>query len=392
MLNTKSKILVALFLVFVLVSSYCYATIEPRTSEGEPVTTSDEAVMPISEGQETSTTNEQSNWTNTDLFVSNDTVTVSNVVDGNAFVIGREVTISGEIGGDLFVIADKLNIEGGYIYSSLFACAKEIRINGVVYDVYAVSDNFTLESNGFIYRDMKVTASNVTMNGKVRRDAYVSTSNITFAENTDTTIYGNLHYSNKSELSIPEGAVAGEVKFSQTTSNSKNSVASVIFSRVLDLIGNLLFTFIATLLLLWLTPKFIDRVANSGVAKSFISLGIGFATPIAFVIASFLLILSGIGVSVFVGGLFAFMILAFTGTTITSIYFGKLFTKLLKMEGNVKFVLFTLLSNLIIWAISLIPYVGDVIAVVLVLFGIGTTLVNMVWRKEKVEEKAEVVE
>lgn len=389
MLNTKSKILVALFLVFVLVSSYCYATVEPRTSEEEAVVTSDET--PISEEQETTTTTEQSNWTNTDLFVSDNTVTISNVVDGNAFVIGKEVTVSGEIGGDLFVIADKLNIEGGYIYSNLFACAKEIRINGVVYDVYAVSDSFTLESNGFIYRDMKVTASDVTINGKVRRDAYISTSNITFAENTDATIYGDLHYSSKSELSIPEGAVAGEVKFSQETSDVNNSVVSTIFSHVLDLIGNLLFTFVATLLLLWLTPKFIDRIANSGVAKSFASLGIGFATPIAFVIASFLLILSGIGISVFVGGLFAFIILAFAGTSMASIYFGKLFTKLLKMEGNVKFVLFTLLANLIIWAISLIPVVGEIISFVLVLFGIGTTLVNMVWRKEKVEEKVEVV-
>lgn len=384
MSKTKSKILCVLLLVLVLVSSYCYATVEPRTSE--PVATSEENPNAVSEGEQTTTTSDQSNWNNSDLYLCEDKVTVSNVVDGNAFVIGKEVTITGEIGGDLFVIADKLNIDGGYVYSSIFACANEISINGVVYDVYAFCKNFTLENNGFVYRDMKVSASSITLNGKVRRDAYVSTPTIHFAENTDTVIYGNLHYSNTSEISIPEGSVDGEVHFTKTDVKATKNVGATIASRLFNLVKTLLFTFVATLVLLWLTPKFIERVGNSGVAKSFISLGIGIATPIAFVIVSILLILSAIGIPVFVCGLFAFTVLAFIGTTMASIFFGKLFTKLLKMEGNVKFVLFTLLSTFLIWAVSLIPVIGGFIGFMVSLFGIGTTLVNMVWRKEKVEE------
>lgn len=391
MAKTKSKILCVLLLVLVLVSSYCYATVEPRTEE--PVTTSEETPNAVSEGEQTTTTTDQSNWNNSDLYLCEDKVTVSNVVDGNAFVIGKEVTITGEIGGDLFVIADKLNIDGGYVYSSIFACANEISINGVVYDVYAFCKNFTLENNGFVYRDMKVSASSITLNGKVRRDAYVDTPTIHFAENTDTVIYGNLHYSNTSEISIPEGSVGGEVNFTKTDEKATKNVGATITSHLFDLVKTLLFTFVATLVLLWLTPKFIERVGNSGVAKSFISFGIGIATPIAFVIVSLLLILSVIGIPVFVCGLFAFTVLAFIGTTMASIFFGKLFTKLLKMEGNVKFVLFTLLSTFLIWAISLIPVIGGFIGFIVSLFGIGITLVNMVWRKEKVEEeKTNVVE
>lgn len=391
MSKTKSKILCVLLLVFVLVSSYCYATVEPRTSE--PETTSEEKTTAISEGEQTPTTPDQSNWTNGDLFLCQDKVTVSNVVDGNAFVIGKEVTITGEIGGDLFVIADKLNLEGGYVYSSIFACANEIVINGVVYDIYAVCNNFTLENNGFVYRNMNVTASSINLLGKVRRDAFVSTPSIQFAENTDTVIYGNLHYSNSSEISIPEGSVGGEVNFTKTDMKSVKTVGATIASRLFDLVKTLLLTFVATLVLLWLTPKFIERVGNSGVAKSFISLGIGIATPFAFVIASVLLILSTVGISVFVCGLFAFIALAFIGTTMASIFFGKLFTKLLKMKGNVKFILFTLLSTFVIWAISLIPVIGGFVGLMISLFGIGITLVNMVWKKEKVEEvKTDVTE
>ena len=146
------------------------------------------------------------------------------------------------------------------------------------------------------------------------------------------------------------------------------------------------------MLLLWLTPKFVERVGKMGVGKSFASLGIGFVTPIALVIVSILLLISTVGASIFAVGIFTFMILAFIGNAIASIFFGKLFTKVFKMEGNIKFVLFTLVSSLVLWLIALIPVAGGIISFVISIFGIGTTVVNMIFRKEKVEEKTEVTE
>lgn len=379
MQKTKSKILLAVFLIILLLTSYSLATNE---------TTAD----PISTTSETTST-DQSNWVNSDLLLSEDKVTISNVVDGNAFVAAKEVTVSGEIGGDLFVIADKLNIEGGYVYSSIFACANEITINGVVYDVYAICNTFNLESNGFIYRDMKINGSTININGKVRRDAYLSANNINLNAEAGTLIYGDLNYCSNSEISIPEGAVTGETTYSKlNTTVNNNSVGITILNYVLSLVKTLLFTFVIAMILLWLTPKFVERLGKMGVAKSFVSLGIGFATPIAFVIASVLLILSIVGVQLFTLGMFAFIILAYIGFSVASIFFGKLFTKLLKMEGNVKFVLFTLLSTFILWALGQIPVVGWLFSLIIALFGIGATLVNMVWKKEKEDKKVEVKE
>ena len=63
------------------------------------------------------------------------------------------------------------------------------------------------------------------------------------------------------------------------------------------------------------------------------------------------------------------------------------------MEGNVKFVIFTLVSSLIFWAISIIPVIGPIFSLIVSIFGIGTTVVNMISRTEKVkEEKTEVKE
>lgn len=383
MTKTKSKFLVAIMLILILVSSYCFATEETAQI------TSAEDVALTAENADAGTTGEEApEWTKTDLYICEDTVNVSNVVDGNAFIIGKDVTISGEIGGDLFVIADKLNIDGAYIYSNLFVCANEITVNGVVYDVYAMGGNFTLGENGFIYRDAKIASNNVTISGTVRRDAYIMANNISFGENSGA-IYGNFNYSAPSEIEIPENGVLGEVKYKELKADKTQNIGSIILYKVLDLIEALVYTFIIALLLVWLTPKFVERVGKMGVGKSFASLGIGVATPIVLIIASIILLTLYVTSSIVISGIFGFVILAFIGNTVASIFFGKLFVTKLKMEGKVKFFLFTLVSRLIIWVISLIPFVGGFFGFLVSMFGIGATLINMLPAKEKIKEVTE---
>lgn len=389
MLKKKSKILLSVLFVLLLLSSVCLATEDTSLIDDSVVVTSD-----TNNTQEVDTTSSTTNWVNTDLYLSEDKVTIDKVVDGNAFVAAKEVTVTGEIGGDLFVVADKVTIEGGYVYSSLFVCANEITINGVVYDVYAISNNFNLESNGFIYRDLKVTGSNINLNGKIRRDAYISAKSLTLNEQSGTIVYGNLEYSTPSEITIPEGAVSGSVKYNVNTSNTEKetSIASIILGYVSEAIQALLLTFVLTVILLWLTPKFVNRVGNMSVGKSFASLGIGVITPVVLVIVALLLAISVIGLKMLLPATFIFVVFSLIASSITSIFFGKLFTKLLKTDSKVKFVLFTLLSNLVLWLLTKIPFVGGFIGFLIYAFGIGTLLVNIVCRKEVVVEKNEKVE
>lgn len=387
MLKKKSKILLSVLFVLLLLSSVCLATDDTSLIDDSVVVTSD-----TNNTQEVDTTSSTANWVNTDLYLAEDKVTIDKVVDGNAFVAAKEVTVTGEIGGDLFVVADKVTIEGGYVYSSLFVCANEVTINGVVYDVYAISNNFNLGSNGFIYRDLKVTGSNINLSGKIRRDAYISAKSLTLNEQSGAIVYGNLEYSTPSEITIPEGAVSGNVKYNVNTSNTEKetSVASIILGYVSEAIQALLLTFVLTAILLWLTPKFVNRVGNMSVGKSFASLGIGVVTPVVLVIVALLLALSVVGLKMLLPVAFIFVAFSLIASSITSIFFGKLFTRLLKTDSKVKFVLFTLLSNLVLWLLTKIPFVGVFIGLLVYAFGIGTLLVNIVCRKEVIVEKAEV--
>ena len=128
------------------------------------------------------------------------------------------------------------------------------------------------------------------------------------------------------------------------------------------------------------------------VGKSFASLGIGVITPFVLVIVALLLAISVIGLKMLLPATFIFVVFSLIASSITSIFFGKLFTKLLKTDSKVKFVLFTLLSNLVLWLLTKIPFVGGFIGFLIYAFGIGTLLVNIVCRKEVVVEKNEKVE
>ena len=83
------------------------------------------------------------------------------------------------------------------------------------------------------------------------------------------------------------------------------------------------------------------------IKKCLASLGIGVLAPIVAVIVSLLLLISVFGTKLFTPFALLFVVFSLIASSITSIYFGKLVTRKLKMNGNVKFVLFTLFSALL---------------------------------------------
>lgn len=390
MLKKKSKILLIVLSIILLFSSVCLAT--EASVDNSIVTTSAEnsAVETTSENgdddHDHSSTEATANWVNSDLYLSDDEVVIDNVVDGNVFIAANEVKITGEIGGDLFVVANKVTIDGGYVYSSIFACANEITINGVVYDVYAVANKFTLDTNGFVYRDFKVSGNTVNINGKIRRNAFINAKSINFPEeSSDTVIYGNLNYSSTSEINFAEGTVSGDISYTAVNTDTKVavSVATIILKQALNIFKQLVLTFVLVLLLIWLAPKFIERIEKMSIKKCLASLGIGVLAPIVAVIVSLLLLISVFGTKLFTPFALLFVVFSLIASSITSIYFGKLVTRKLKMNGNVKFVLFTLLVNLVLCLITKIPFVGAFIGFLIYAFGIGTLLVNVFYKKKK---------
>ena len=173
MLKNKTKI-IAFFLVLFLLFSTTFVLADNESSE-------DYGTMPISDESETdvisenieditsNTQSQEDSYKKSDVYLIGDNITIDYIVDGNLFVCADTVTINSQIGGDAFILAKNVVInENGYVFSNLFTIAETVEIKGVVYDVYALTQNLTI-SSGYVYRDLKVACNTLNVNGAVGR-------------------------------------------------------------------------------------------------------------------------------------------------------------------------------------------------------------------------------
>lgn len=328
-------------------------------------------------------------FVSSDVFLFQNDVELSEIVDGNVFIFGQNINITGEIYGDLLVFADSLNIaENAAVHGNIFAYATNISISGIVSDVYAFSDSFRLEEPSIIARNLYLTANTATLNGQVSRDAYLSTTSLNFAtENNEAIIEGDLHYTSPTELSIADNVVGGEIAYTAPATDTGNLIASAIVS----IITSLIFSFVVIMLLLWIAPKFKDRASEILAKKSFKAFGIGILVFFAVIICAIILLIFTYGffASTALIGILALILAMSISNTIFSMALGKIIANKFNSASNIAYVLISLLIVLVIELIGYIPYVGAPITYLTALIGFGIICMNAYKRKDLVNSEAE---
>ena len=323
-------------------------------------------------------------FVDSDLYLFDVNLDISQVVDGNVFAYGQTVNVSGEINGDLFVFASNLTIEeSAIIHGNVFALASDMTVSGIAADVYAMADNFSLSEKSIIARNLYLSSNNISLEGQVSRDAYIAANTLKIAENDEPVIEGNLTYSSTSEAQINEASVGGEIKYNAVQVDNSARVWSVVS----NLISALVLSFIVIMILLWIAPKFKDNICEIIAKKSFLSFGIGLLVFFATIIAAIILLLFtyGFGASTAVVAI-AFLILGYVlSSTVFSMALGKLLANKFGFTKNVAYVLLSLLIVLIVNLIRYIPYVGGPIGFIIAMVGLGIICVNAYKREKKVK-------
>lgn len=392
MLKNKLKIIA---LLTVIILSLMIPIVRAENTTGEAVAINENVGEVTNSGESTAEVKtSDNNFKKSDVYLAGDNITIDYIVDGNVFVVAETVTINSQIGGDAFICAKTINIgEHGYIFSNLFACAENITISGVVYDVYAMSDNVTI--NGYIYRDIKVGTNSLNINGTIGRNAFIDANTINFAQLTEEeillsskgTINGDLNYTSSQEISIPEGAVAGTTNF---TKESVTSTTKSIQDYILSL-G----TFVATiaiiwLLCLWLAPKFLNNTNKLMTEKLLPIIGFGLLTPVVIVLAFIILLILGITAKIALLSLGILFLLIAISSAICVISINNIICNKFKIEKTIVKFGILVASSIVIWLLTLIPYVGGLISFVLTILGLGIVIINIIpikVKKEKVVEE-----
>ena len=207
-------------------------------------------------------------------------------------------------------------------------------------------------------------------------------------ENTNGIIYGNLKYSSNSEISIPENVVNGTVEYDAPKVSPDKSIRSIIADYILDLGEFLAFVLIIWLVFLVLAPKFLANT-NTYVGKKTLNiLGYGLLSLIAIPIACIILILLQL-TSVFSLFLLALYVLAIiVSKSLFTITANNYVCSKLKINKNTGIFGMLIVSGIVIWAITQIPYIGGCISFIISVLGLGILVASILPKKA---EKDDVV-
>lgn len=324
-------------------------------------------------------------YKNSDVYLMGDNVTIDYVVDGNLFVMADTVTINSKIGGDAFIMAKTINVgDQAYIFSNLFAMADSIDIKGVVYDVYALAQNFTV-SNGYIYRDAKLCCNTINVNGAIGRNAFVNCSNINFNtdENKKGIIYGDLTYSTPSELSFDKNIVNGNVTYKAPKVSPEKSVREIVASYISDLGAFLAFVIIIWLVCLWLAPKFLNDTNKFVGKKTLNVLGTGLLTLIAVPIACIILLLLQLTAGISLLTVAIYILALIVAKSIFTIVANNYLCSKLNINKNTGIFGMLIVSGVIVWVISELPYVGGIVSFIISVLGLGVLVSAILPKKAK---------
>lgn len=391
MLKNKTKI-IAIFLTLILLLSTTFVFADNENSDNGTIAVStNTSTDEIENSVENIASNAQSqdnSYKKSDVYLAGDNITIDYIVDGNLFVCADTVTINSQIGGDAFIFAKNVIInEEGYVFSNLFTIAESVEIKGVVYDAFALAKNFTI-SGGYVYRDLKVACDTLNINGIVGRNAFVDCATINFNtdQNNNGIIYGNLNYTSNSEISIPANAVSGNVNYTDPKISSDKSIGSIISDYILDLGEFLVFVLIIWLICLVLAPKFLANT-NKYVGKKTLSiLGYGLLSLIVIPIVCIILILLQLtsGISLFLLALYILAIIV--SKSLFTITANNYVCSKLKINKNSGIFGMLIVSGIIIWAITQLPYIGALISVIISILGLGILVTSILPKKSEKDE------
>lgn len=312
-----------------------------------------------------------------------DIVSSKDILSHSFLVAGDRVTSNDQVDGLLFSLGSQLAINGQTEYGLI--AGEQVNISGVVAkDLFAIGRNINLAKEASLGRDAFLAASNIDIltdikgnlfaasetlyldNVTIDGDAKLSCAQITFGENVD--IKGKLTYNANAKISGLEGITTGETE----TTHQPATKTPNFGSRLLEKIISTSILIVTAIILGALFPKCLatilkDPLTTRHLTKSFfIGLGLLVLVPITCIVV----MITTLGLPLGLIGLALYATFLYLGTATSGLQFGHLFlTKLFHVKWSASLEL--IIGTLLISIISLIPVLGEVVAIIATVYGFG---------------------
>ncbi|MFQ5825843.1 MAG: hypothetical protein ACE5IA_00670 [Dehalococcoidia bacterium] len=354
---------------------------------------------------------------NGDLLAAGRTVRVNGQVNGSVFAAGQTVTVAGKVGGSVMAAGQTVTVSA-VVGRSVRIAGTTLSVTGEIGgDVLATGNSLDMASTATINRDLvfggnesflagsvgrmvKAAGNEVTLAGNIKGDVDIEAERLRLSPGSHTG--GNLVYTSENEANIGQGAVvAGTTTRKAPEVKARPTGAARAFNTVLGKVLSFVVALLAGIALLYLAPRRVERMSQAIRHRVWPSLGWGFLTLVAAPVAILLaLVLSivitalhlpvaiiGIPLSVIAVALLALTIYlsqVFVGMVIGREVVGR--SRVLDTKGAL--VLALAIGLAILALLRAIPYLGVLVSIATVLFGVGAVIASAKMSRGGGEEAA----
>ncbi len=287
-----------------------------------------------------------------DLVVSAGKVTVTGDVFGDLRVLGGQVAIYGNVGDDLV-------IGGGQV---------DIGKSSVVAGTLVVGAG-VLTIDGQIREEVRGGVGMFFLNGTVDKNVILTVED-TMNISDQASIGGDLKYSSLIETPVPEGVVAGEIKFNKFERESVLEDVTYVFfvQKLLSYFAALILMFIMVMGM----PNWLLNAAAETKKNVFKAFGVGLLSIITAVVGSIILMITILGIPIAMIAFALLLILVYISKIVVSAWTVSYFMNFKKKVNRFKLFGAMALALLVYYLVGMIPFVGWVINGALFLIGVGT--------------------
>lgn len=322
-----------------------------------------------------------------DLYVAGGTIIIDGTINGDLIAAGRTIMVKGTVNGNIIAAGKTVDINGEVTHA-VRVIGEILNIRGIIgRDLLVAGDKVSIASTAEIGSDLLLGAGTAHIDGLIKGDINSGVEHLTIA--STASIQGKLTYISENEANIQSGAqIRGTITHKLPDIKERLAVGThwlpvgerLVAGIRIGLWGKIigfLMTLVLGIVIVLLAPRRVKAVTESIRTRPWASLGWGaiilIFTPIAALIACITIIGLPLGLIT--------LILYTIAICLTQLFIGLFIGQLIigssrGVESRAALVGALVLGLAILSILRLIPYLGAVIWVATILFGLGAILVS----------------
>ena len=307
-----------------------------------------------------------------DLFIAGETVVMEGTVNGDLIVAGRTIMVNGIVNGSIIAAAETISINGETTRAVRIA-GNNLIVNGKIgrYLLLAGRD-FKMDSDAEVGGDVIFGTSSAYLDGLIKGDVKSGNEYLTISSTAN--ILGKLVYASRREANIESGAQIGGT-LTRLTPQPEQEISSGF--NLWWLIISFFMILVVGIVLILIAPEPLKRGADTIRKHPWASLGWGTVLLIVTPISALIVGVTIIGIPLGLISLILYGIAIYITQIIIGLFIGKwIIGSFGKVETRAAMIGALALGLAIFRLARLVPYLGFIMGLAAILFGLGALLIS----------------